>query len=426
MVISRKNPLRGSLKVPADKSISHRTVILGGLAEGKSRVSNFLQSADTLSSAGCMQRLGIRIEEQEGELLIEGQGLHGLREPSEVLDCGNSGTTMRLLCGVLAGQRFFSVLTGDDSLCRRPMERVIQPLSRMGARIDGRGGGRFAPLAIRGGGLSGIEYRLPMASAQVKSALLLAGLYSEGVVELTEPQASRDHTERMLQAMGANLTIEGGKIMLKPVDRLEPLEINVPGDISSAAFFMIAATIVPGSELLLTRVGINPTRCGIIRVLREMGAKIQVLNERLEGGEPVGDIFLTSAPLKGVNITEELIPSLIDELPVLAVAMAMAEGDSRVSGASELRVKETDRIKAVCTNLAALGVDIAETEDGFVVRGGRGISGGSVESFGDHRIAMAMGVAGLTSRGEVKLRGAEAVAISYPEFWNDLARAASR
>lgn len=424
-VISARGPLKGTVRVPSDKSISHRSVIFGALAEGRTRVENLLRADDVHSSMDCMRGMGVQIEDRGEVIEIKGRGLFGLQEPVDVLNCGNSGTTIRLLSGLLAGQGFLSILTGDGSLRRRPMARVINPLRLMGAGIDARGDGNYAPLVVRGGGLKSIEYTMPVASAQVKSALLLAGLYSEGGIDVIEPKATRDHTERMLRAMGAGLSQDGERIRIRPVEKLQPMEITVPGDISSAAFFLVAASLVPGSEVLLPGVGVNPTRAGIVTALRGMGADIQVLNQKEEGGEPVGDLLVTSAPLRGITLEADIIPSLIDELPVLAVAMAVAEGESRVKGAAELRVKETDRIKAVCANLAALGVDITETPDGFIIRGGRGFAGGTVESFGDHRIAMAMGVAGLTCRREIIVRESEAVSVSYPGFWKDLDSAAS-
>lgn len=414
--------LRGELRVPADKSISHRAVILGALAEGTSVVHNFLRAQDTLSTVACIRRLGIRVEEKNGTLIVHGEGREGLKEPEDVLDCGNSGTTMRLLCGLLAGQKFFSVLTGDNSLRRRPMRRVVEPLGKMGAEIRGRQEGAFAPLAIKGRLLSAIEYTLPVASAQVKSALLLAGMYAAGGVVVREQVPSRDHTERMLKNMGADLFCRGGEIRLAEGSQLKPQEFVVPGDISSAAFFLVGAVVVPGSEVFVREVGINPTRAGIITVLKEMGARIEVENIREENGEPVADLRAFYSPLRGVEIGGELIPRLIDELPVLAVAMAKAEGRSVVRDAGELRVKETDRIRAVCANLSQLGVDIVEAPDGFVVRGGNPFQGGKVSSFGDHRLAMAMAIAALGAEGEVEIEGAEAVAVSYPGFWEDLER----
>ncbi len=424
MLIKGGGPLKGEIRVPADKSISHRTVMLGALAQGRSRVRNFLRAEDTLATVRCLQALGAAVEEPvPGEdLVIEGQGLKGIREANGVLDCGNSGTTMRLLTGLAAGYPFMTILTGDDSLRQRPMARVVRPLLLMGAALDGRKNGAYAPLTVRGGRLRGIEYPLPVASAQVKSSILLAGLNIEGETKLIEPAASRDHTERMLQAMGADLRREGAVIQLTGGKELQPQEFTVPGDISSAAFFLVGASLVPGSELLLRDVGINPSRTGAITVLQQMGASIQVENERLISGEPIADLVVKSAPLKGIEIEAELIPSLIDELPVLALAMALAEGESSVAGAEELRVKETDRIHTICANLTALGVKAEETPDGFRVQGAETLRGGELSSFGDHRLAMTMGIAGLISQGEIRLKGAEAVGVSYPHFWEDLDR----
>jgi len=395
---------------------------LGALAEGTTAVHNFLRAQDTFSTVSCIRRLGIKVEEKDGTLTVCGEGLAGLKEPEDVLDCGNSGTTMRLLCGLLAGQKFFSVLTGDGSLRRRPMRRVVEPLGKMGAEIQGRQGGAFAPLAVKGRPLAGIEYTLPVASAQVKSALLLAGMYADGGVVVREQVASRDHTERMLKNMGANISCQKGEIRLVGGNPLKAQEFRVPGDISSAAFFLVGAATVPGSEVLIQDVGINPTRAGIIDVLRAMGARIEIENAREENGEPVADLRAFYSPLHGIEIGGEIIPRLIDELPVLAVAMARAEGRSVVKDAGELRVKETDRIRAVCANLSALGAEITETADGFVITGGKPLRGGRADSFGDHRLAMAMAVAALSAEDEVEIEGAEAVAVSYPGFWEDLER----
>ncbi len=415
--------LKGLVSVPADKSISHRCAMLGALAWGKSRISNFLKAQDTLATLRCVQALGVEVHEAGGELLIEGQGMSGLREPADVLDCENSGTTMRLMSGILSACPFFAVLTGDSSLRSRPMRRVVEPLRMMGAGIDGREEGRFAPLAIRGGNLKGIEYDLPVASAQVKSALLLAGLGAEGETVVREKVASRDHTERMLSGMGARISTGPGVIRLNPGGLLNPLDMTVPGDISSAAFWIVAATLVPEAEILLPDVGINPTRSGVLAALKAMGADIELTNQRTAGGEPVADILVRSAGgLSGTTVQGEMVPSLIDEIPVLAVAMAMAEGDSVVRDAAELRVKETDRIKTICTCLRRLGVEVEETEDGFYVRGQGRLTGGRVDSYGDHRIAMAMGIAGLVAEGETVIQGAEAVNVSYPGFWSELNR----
>ena len=426
ITIKSGGSLRGELRVPSDKSISHRTIILGALAQGRSSIRNFLRAEDTLSTIRCIRALGVAVEDSGEVIEVQGVGLKGLREPADVLDCGNSGTTMRLLSGLVAGYPFLSILTGDDSLRNRPMARVARPLILMGATVEGRKNGSYAPLAVRGGQSRGIEYRLPVASAQVKSAILLAGLNIEGETKVVEPAASRDHTERMLKAMGANLRIESKGIRITGGKELEPQEFTVPGDISSAAFFLVGASLVPGSEVILREVGINPSRAGIIEVLRQMGASIQVENERVVSGELVADLVVKSAPLKGIKIQGERIPSLIDEIPVLAVAMAVAEGESSVEDAHELRVKETDRIKAVCANLKALGAQVEETADGFRIRGSEMLKGGEVDSFGDHRLAMAMGIAGLITQEGISLNRAEAVSISYPNFWEDLELLAGR
>ena len=414
--------LNGILRVPSDKSISHRALMFGGLAQGKSVVRNLLLAEDTLSTGKCLQDLGVGLDinVERAEAVIEGRGLDGWQEPANILDCGNSGTTMRLLCGALAGMPFYSVLTGDASLRSRPMARVAVPLSRLGAQIDGRAQGRFAPLGIRGNRLQGGAINSGVASAQVKSALLLAGLHAREPLLVTEPLPTRDHSERLLAAMGAKISAQGNRIELTPGQELQPLQLQVPSDISSAAFWLVAASIVPDSRIELREVGINPTRSGIIEILRAMGGRIEIRNQRLEGGEPVADLIVASATLSAVSIAAEQVPLLIDEIPVLAVAMAVAAGESKVSGAGELRVKESDRIRAVCCNLENLGIQIQEREDGFVISGGQAITGGRVESGGDHRIAMAMAVAALAAQAEVRISGSEAVAVSYPEFWQHM------
>jgi len=422
VVIKKCRELAGEIAVPSDKSISHRSVILAALADGRSRVENFLRAADTLATVRCIRHLGVEVSGENNGLVIEGKGLHGLSEPGDVLDCRNSGTTMRLLTGVLSAQPFYSVLTGDNSLRSRPMGRVVEPLRQMGARIDGRDDGRKAPLCIRGGGLQGIDYRLPVASAQVKSAVLLAGLGAEGVTILREPSPSRDHTERMLKAMGAVLNRSGNTITLQPGGTLSPLDFEVPGDISSAAYWVVAATLIRGAEILIKGVGVNPTRSGLLAVLKSMGAQIVLENLREVSGEPVADLVVSAARLKGTVVQGDVIPTLIDEIPVLAVAMALAEGDSLVSDARELRVKETDRIAAICHNLRLLGAEVEEREDGFWVRGRNRLLGSTVDSYGDHRIAMAMGIAGMVAEGSTTVTGAEAVDISYPAFWETLRR----
>ena len=415
--------LRGTIAVPGDKSISHRAAILNALAEGDAVIRNFLPGEDCLSTLGVLEALGVSTElEGEGAdttLNVHGVGLRGLREPHDVLDCGNSGTTMRLMAGVLSGQPFGSVLTGDDSLRSRPMARVVEPLREMGATIDGREGGRFAPLSIRGGGLRGITYRTPMASAQVKSAVLLAGLFAEGDTTVIEPEATRDHTERMLDAMGVRLQREGSVVRINPADGLAPLPMRVPNDISAAAFWIVAAVTHPDAELRLTGVGLNPTRTGILDALREMGADLSVEEERVVGGEPVGDIVARSSRLQAASFSGEIVLRMIDEIPALAVAAAHAEGTTTIADARELRVKESDRIATVASELRALGVRVEERDDGMTIDGG-GIDGGGTRSHGDHRLAMAMAVAGLNARGDVRIDGAEAVSVSYPEFWSHL------
>ena len=416
--------LRGTIAVPGDKSISHRAAMLNALADGEATVQNFLAGEDCLSTLSVLRKLGVESKLDESgatpALWIRGAGLRGLVEPSDVLDCGNSGTTIRLMSGILAGQPFHSVLSGDASLRTRPMARVTGPLREMGARIDGREDGRFAPLSVRGGGLHGIRYRIPVASAQVKSSILLAGLFAEGETIVEEPEPTRDHTERMLAAMGARIGREGPAVRLTPGDPLAPLSMRVPNDISAAAFWMVAAAVHPDAELRLTGVGMNPTRTGIVEVLRAMGADLSVEEERQVAGEPVADIVVRSSRLHGTRIDGEMIPRLIDEVPALAVAAAFAEGETEIRDASELRVKESDRIATTVSQLAALGVSISEHEDGMTVEGGRGVRGGGVQSFGDHRLAMALAAAALAGSGDVRIGGAEAVGVSYPAFWEHL------
>jgi 3-phosphoshikimate 1-carboxyvinyltransferase len=398
--------------------------MLNALADGPATVHNFLPGDDCRSTLAVLAELGVRWSLDElGEtptLHIEGVGMSGLREPATILDCGNSGTTMRLMSGLLSGQPFHSILTGDDSLRTRPMDRVTDPLRRMGAQIDGRDGGRLAPLAIRGGGLHGMRYRLPVASAQVKSAVLLAGLFADGETTVEEPEATRDHTERMLAAMGARIGREGPAIRLEPGMPLAPLSMRVPNDISAAAFWMVAAAMHPDAEVRLTGVGINPTRSGVIDVLRAMGADLAVEEERQVAGEPVADIVVRSSKLTGAGIAGDNVRSAMDEVPALAVAAAFAQGRTEVREASELRVKESDRVTSVVSQLSALGVEIEERADGMVVDGGRGVRGGAAHAFGDHRLAMALAVAGLASRDGVTIDDAECVSVSYPAFWEHL------
>jgi 3-phosphoshikimate 1-carboxyvinyltransferase len=419
---SRK-PLRGELTAEADKSISHRAVIFSALARGESVIRNFLLAADTLSSYTCMEQLGVQISRQDSLLRVMGKGLEGLQEPTEVLNCGNSGTTMRLLTGLLSARPFFSVLSGDRSLNRRPMQRIISPLSSMGAQIFARSQGHFPPLAVNGRRLKGIEYTLPVASAQLKSALLLAALTAEGETTISEPQKSRDHTERMLKAMGARIEVVEQRIRLCPETDLSPQEFIVPGDISSAAFFIVAATILPGSELLIRGVGINPSRSGIIDVLVQMGAKIKLENKKVISGEPVADLIVSHSQLKAVEVEGDMVPRLIDELPVLAVAMAVASGTSIVHDAQELKVKESDRIETITGELKKMGVRAHATQDGFIIEGGAApLIGSRVNSHGDHRIAMSLAVAALLAEGQSVISNPQAVDISFPAFWQQLER----
>jgi 3-phosphoshikimate 1-carboxyvinyltransferase len=408
--------LKGEVKPPPDKSISHRAVILSSISKGKSVIRNFLRAGDTMSTVNAFRSLGVEITDSE-DLIVEGRALHGLREPDGVIDCGNSGTTMRLLSGVLSGNPFFSVLDGDDSLRKRPMERVITPLSLMGARFMARGGDRYPPLAIKGGGLEPVRYEMPVASAQVKSAVLLAGLYAGGVTEVVEKIRSRDHTERMLPSYGAQVEVDGLGIKVKGAKELEGIDVEVPGDFSSAAFFVSASLVTEGSELTIRSVGINPTRSGLLGVLKKMGADIMVANAVEVSGEPVADLHCRSSRLKGVEISKEDIPSLIDEFPVLCVLAACAEGRTEIRGAGELRVKESDRIRAMADGLRRMGVEVEEYDDGLGITGTEKMTGASVESYGDHRIAMSLAVAALAAGGSTVIRDAQSVEISYPDFF---------
>ena len=414
-------PFKGEVTPPGDKSISHRSLMLGSLASGKTVVAGFLNCEDTISTANAMRAMGAGIEINGTDVTATGNGLRGLKEPGDVIDAGNSGTTTRLFTGLLGAQDFFTVMTGDKYLRARPMKRVTDPLRLMGARITGREGGNKLPLAIDGGGLKGISYRLPVASAQVKSALLLAGLYASGETEVIEPEPTRDHTERMLGYMGVSLQRNGESITIKPQEKdFEGRDISVPADISSAAFFMVAALINPGSEVLIRNVGVNPLRTGVIDILKDMGGDISLLDEREVSGEPVADILVKSSALKGVTIGGALIPRAIDELPVIAAAAAYAEGTTVIKDAAELRVKETDRIKAIATELGKMGAAVEEFEDGMSITGMERLSGAACESWGDHRIAMAVAVAASRAEGETEIDDAEAVAVSFPEFFEVL------
>lgn len=409
-------PLTGRLRVPGDKSISHRAIMLGSLAEGVTEVSGFLEGEDSLATLAAFRAMAVNIQRPgPGQVRIAGVGLHGLRQPAQALDLGNSGTSMRLMAGLLAGQAFDSELIGDASLTRRPMGRVAEPLRRMGARIDTADKG-CPPLRIYGDRtLHGIDYTTPMASAQVKSCLLLAGLYASGMTRVTEPAPTRDHTERMLQGLGYPVQVNGRQVSLQGNGRLQATAIDVPADISSAAFFLVAASIVPGSDLLLEHVGINPTRTGIIDILRLMGADLVLENTRTVGGEPVADIRVRHAGLHGIDIPEALVPLAIDEFPVLFVAAATAEGITRLSGAGELRVKESDRIQVMADNLQRLGVRAEPLPDGMVIEGGR-IGGGCIETHNDHRIAMAFAVAAQRATASVRILDCAHVATSFPGF----------
>lgn len=423
--LTGKRYLRGEFVPPSDKSISHRAVILSSLAKGRSSVKNFLRAEDTLSTVSAFRALGVEIEERGDELLIHGKGIRGLKEPGNVIDCRNSGTTMRLLSGVLSGSSFFSVLSGDDSLRRRPMQRVIAPLREMGAEIWGRDGDKYPPLAIRGGTLKPVHYRLPVASAQVKSAILLAGLCADGETEIIEPLQSRDHTERMLPAFGAEITVKGFSVKVEGSPELRGRDTIVPGDFSSAAFFMVAALLMKGSEIVIKNVGINPTRTGLMDVLKRMGADIAAEHIREISGEPVADIRCRGGnELRAVSIRGDEIPLLIDEFPILCIAATRAEGVTSITGAEELRVKESDRIKAMATELRKLGVDLEEYPDGISIKGKAALRGCEVQSYGDHRIAMSLSIGALMAEGTTVINNASCADISFPGFFEELKRLA--
>jgi len=419
---ARGAALHGELTVPGDKSVSHRAIMFGALAEGVTRIEGFLEGEDTRATAAIFARMGVRIEApSDGVRIVHGVGLHGLQPPDGPLDCGNAGTAMRLLAGLLAGQRFDSVLVGDESLSKRPMRRVIEPLQAMGAVIESEDG--RAPLRIRGGqALRGIDYTLPVASAQLKSALLLAGLYAQDETHVREPHPTRDYSERMLAAFGATCAFVPGEAALLGGFPLQARDVSVPADFSSAAFFIVAASIVPGSELLLRRVGMNPRRTGLLHVLRAMGADIVEEHPDEQGGEPVADLRVRHAPLHGIEVPVEHVPDMIDEFPALFVAAACAQGATVVRGAAELRVKESDRIATMATGLRALGIRVDETADGATIHGGT-LGGGAIEAHGDHRIAMAFAVAAQCAQGEVRIGDVANVATSFPGF-DALARGA--
>ena len=406
------------LTVPGDKSISHRAILMSSIASGQADVRNLGPGADVRSSIACMRQLGVEIDEHDGAFRIYGEGAEGLIQSRPPLDCGNSGTTARLISGILAGQPFTSVLVGDQSLSRRPMARVAKPLQLMGATVEGA----TLPLTIRGGHLHGVEYQPEVASAQVKSCVLLAGLFGSSPTTVVEPVATRDHTERLLRAMGAHVEVEGPRITVWPASSLRALDIDVPGDFSSAAFWLVAGLILPGARVTVRNVGLNDSRTGLLDVLREMGASVEVRDPREVGGEPVADLVARHTPLKGASIGGAIIPRLIDEVPILAVAVALAEGTTTIRDAAELRVKESDRIAAVAGGLAAMGVLVEELPDGLVIHGARALADAALETLGDHRLAMAWAIAGLASSDGVRIDDRECASISYPSFWDDLAR----
>lgn len=431
LTISPAGPLRGTVTVPGDKSITHRAVIMSALAEGESHVQGYSRGEDCLRMVQAFRSMGIPIEEEKERLLIKGKGLWGLREPHDPIDCGNSGTAIRLLAGLVAGQDFFTVLTGDESIRRRPMGRVIQPLRTMGATIAGRKGGELAPLALTGSRLKGFCYHPPIASAQVKSSLLLAGLFAEGVTEISEPQQSRDHTERMFQYLQIPIEIKGTtcRIEGRPSCGWRDCRVSVPGDLSAAAFFIIGATVVPDSDVTILNVGVNPTRTGVLEVLRSMGGHIDEYNRREESGEPVADIRIRSATLTGVNIDPAMIPQTIDEFPILCVAAAFAKGETVIRGARELRVKESDRIHTMSTELGKMGVKVLETNDGMIIQGKGGLSqsskatalqGAHCVSYGDHRVAMSLAIAGLRANTSTDIADTQCIDTSFPGFHGKL------
>lgn len=422
MNFEKVTTIKGEIAVPGDKSISHRAVMFGSIARGLTEITNFLQGADCLSTISCFRRLGIDIENTPDKILVHGKGLHGLSAPSEILDAGNSGTTTRLISGILAAQPFTATLTGDESIRKRPMGRIIEPLSMMGARIRSLEGNDCAPLEIHGTPLKGIHYTSKVASAQVKSSILLAGLYAEGKTSVTEPHISRNHSEIMLNHFGATVTTEGTTATILPNPLLEGRKIVVPGDISSAAYFIAAGLIVPGAEILIKNVGINKTRDGIVRVAKAMGGNIRLLNENHDSGEPVADLLVTYSRLHGIRIDGALIPALIDEIPVIAIMAAYADGETIIADAAELKVKESNRIDVMVRNLSAMGADITGTDDGMIIRGGLPLHGALIHSMNDHRIAMSFAIASLLAEGVTTIEGAECVNISYPGFYEDLER----
>lgn len=422
MIFKKAKSIHGEITIPGDKSISHRAIMLGSIADGITEITNFLQGADCLSTIACFQQMGVSIENSADKVVIKGSGLHGLTAPKNILDVGNSGTTTRLMSGILAAQNFSCSLTGDASIQKRPMGRIITPLSQMGASITSIKGNGCAPLEIIGKPLHAIHYDSPVASAQVKSAILLAGLYAEGTTSVTEPSLSRNHSELMLSAFGANVTSEGTTATITTAERLHGQSVIVPGDISSATYFIVAGLIFPNSEVLIKNVGINPTRDGILRVCKAMGATISYENERTVSGEPVADLLVRSSSLTGTTIGGDIIPTLIDEIPAIAVLACFAEGTTIIKDAQELKVKESNRIDEMVNNLAKMGADITATEDGMIIHGGKPLHGATINSKLDHRLAMSFAIAGLMADGETDIQGAEVVETSFPTFYKDLER----
>ena len=415
MVIQKIKKAVGQIKVPGDKSISHRAVMLGSLANGVTEISGFLKGADCLSTIDCFRKMGIDIDINGENVTVHGNGLRGLKKPDEMLYTGNSGTTTRLLCGILAGQNFDTSITGDASIQKRPMGRVVKPLSMMGAKIENE----YCPLYITGTKLHGIDYKMPVASAQVKTAIILAGLYADGETVIHEIEKSRDHTELMLSAMGADLTVDNLDITVKPTNDLTAVNVDVPGDISSAAFFLVLGAIMPNSQITVTNVGIKPTRTGIIDVLKDMGADITLENVHTSAGETVANITVRSSSLKGTTVGGDIIPRLIDELPIIAVAAVFADGQTVIKDAQELKVKETNRIRAVVDEFNKCGIDITETDDGMIINGGKSIHGADFKTYGDHRMAMSLTVLAQLADSESTLDDSDCACVSYPTFFDD-------
>lgn len=421
MIFKKANHCTGEVTIPGDKSISHRAVMFGSLAEGTTEVTNFLQGADCLSTIDCFRKMGISIDNTPERILIHGKGLHGLNAPATVLDAGNSGTTTRLISGILAAQPFETTLTGDASIQKRPMRRIMEPLSMMGAKIISVKGNDCAPLQITGSRLHGVHYQSKVASAQVKSSILLAGLYADGETSVTEPTISRNHSEIMLRYFGADIHTEGKTAIIRPEPKLTGQEIIVPGDISSAAYFIAAGLLIPGAEVLIKNVGINPTRDGILKVAQAMGGNITYLNKK-EDGEPTADLLVKHSSLHGITIEGDIIPTLIDELPIINIMAACAEGTTIIKDAAELKVKESNRIDVMVQYLSAMGCDITGTDDGMIIHGGKPLHGTIVDSHLDHRIAMSFAIAALVADGETTIQGSDVVTISYPAFYEDLER----